>query len=956
LGAQQAWYEQPKKRLTIGGALVDALADFQRHGGQVDEILTPDDLAGKPPLTYGIQNGRSVFAIGASRDGGLTGLITVDGSSVQASLTPDGFVKLAPDQTGVRNRNMQLYRALFPDQSLEEYTTEAVFEYVDESGKRLLFGGSEDGKTTAFLFKKDPTTGELVYKVERDIAKAKEAKAGWVAPDESSTFPVRFKICDENRDNCVVRNFIKKPGDEIRINPHSQAIKITFNKDILPYHRKYGNAERLGWACEFKGEGFYLTYREGFMGGDTRRLPTRIGNLSCDKNELCCKRTGPGQKCHFDVRDYLDDPPNMMLFALNWLTSRLDRHKQHFTVALDPAIKDHLRVKKFENIDCIKTATPLYSRGTRGNDVPNRVYHSLKSALCPNVGGACSGEPAFTVLEVTGVGEGTTLIDERTGVKLNNVTLAKVYVLRNNYGTGKRGDFAGAIVDNRAGGTIISTLLNMEDQPRAPDLLDKKENIQPDNIEAMLAEMKKEEEAEEIQREVLSSRQRALVLFPTRHGWGFDSQPRGAKRVALGRRPARIVLLPPSEEPAPRFASAQQPRPQSSTSRYSTSASRYGTRTSTRTYSNVAPQGPPARVAPPRAYSRSSGPSAYGSRQPYTSTQRAQGSSYPTAYNRSTRTTSPYGYKPTHRTQPSPGAYGTAPSYSAQRPSGAPSNLDSPPGQTAPPPQYTSGSRQYYRTATSRIAPTQPPKQTGHPYSRPRIPLRLPVEEETLTSATPTVRRTVLRPSEVQPAEPQPGGTRMTQELEPLTQVRPQDPESIRVAKLAEPEPVRETKLLEAETVRAKPVLVTPSLVREVQRRLKRQGYRISNVDGRLGPETSKAIWRFQRDVSLQPTGRIDRPFLTSLGIESENGWHKRRSSSPRSYSTRSYSKSWKPSKNEIKEVQRRLALIGFKPGPADGLMGAQTSRAVKQFQSQVGLRQSGRINKEVLKRLSIVK
>jgi peptidoglycan hydrolase-like protein with peptidoglycan-binding domain len=162
-----------------------------------------------------------------------------------------------------------------------------------------------------------------------------------------------------------------------------------------------------------------------------------------------------------------------------------------------------------------------------------------------------------------------------------------------------------------------------------------------------------------------------------------------------------------------------------------------------------------------------------------------------------------------------------------------------------------------------------------------------------------------------------------------------------------------ESKVTKPEAPKRRPVLVTPSLVREVQRRLKRQGYRIRQVDGRLGPETTKAIWRFQQDVSLQPTGRIDRPLLTSLGIEAENGWHIRRSKKSRNYSRR-HKKSWKPSRHQVKEVQRRLALIGFKPGPADGLLGKQTVTALKRFQRHAGLKITGHINKEVLKRLSI--
>lgn len=958
----QYWYEAPKKRLTIGGSLVDALADFQRHGGEVDEILTPDDLAGKPPLTYGLQNGRSVFAISGSQDGGLAGLITVDGSSVEASMTYDGFLRLAPDQTGVKNRNMSLYRALFPDQDTSEYTTEAVFEYIDESGKRFLFGGSEDGKTSAFMFKKDPRTGELIYKVERDIARAKEAKAGtWVAPDESATYPVRFKMCDQSRSNCVVRNFIKKPGDEIRINPETQAIKITFNKDVLPFRNKYGNAQRLGWSCDYKGEGFYFTYREGFMGGDVRRLPNRIGSLSCDKNELCCQRTGPGQKCNFDVRDYLDDPPNMMLFALNWLTSRLDRHKQHFTLTIDPLIEDHLRVKKFENLGCIKTVQPLKERGTRGNDVPDQVYASLKSALCPKAGGRCAGEPSFTVLQITGVGEGTTLIDERTNVKLNNVTLSKVYILKSDYGTGKRGDFVGAVVDNRAGGAIISTLLNMEDQPRAPDLLDNKEQLPPENVKEILAEMEKEDKAEEIQREVLASKQRALVLFPTRHGWGYASQHKDDKKVAGGQLYAHIVLLPPSEEPTTHLASALVPGARRRAgSPPSGAAYRYGTPQATRQPVSRPPTSSPSYRQPSSLaarppYGASSGSSSTQGPYSYSPRPYAQAPSSAQAGGAQTSRVSPYGSSPSYGPGPVQPSYGTGPSpqgsYRSEAgryrsaPSAAPApqtatpGYGSPPGPVSAPPSSVAGGSDYYRTAAQDVTSSELSERARYEESQRRTPLRLPIQEEV---QTPTIRRTALSPMDRES---------VAQPMRPLELATEQ--EALAQQQLEEPEPVEEEKAPAPEPKISRPVSVTPSLIRKVQFRLKRQGYRINGVDGRLGPETSKAIWRFQKDVSLQPTGRIDRPLLYSLGIEADNGWHTK--SVTRAHTkTRSSSTRWRPTKKQVKEVQRRLSLIGYETGPADGLMGRQTSLAVRRFQRHAGLKATGRINEEVLRRLSI--
>jgi peptidoglycan hydrolase-like protein with peptidoglycan-binding domain len=865
-----SWFEPPKKRLTIGGTLVDALADFQRHGGQVDEVLTPDDLLGKPPQVFGMWHGRSVFGISGGKDGGLGGLLTVDGASVEANMTPDGFLEIKPDQAGVKNRNMELYRALFPDQDLSQYTTEAVFEFIDETGKRIMFGGSEDGKTTAFLLKKDPTTGEIVYKIRRDIARNKEAKEGtWVAPDESPTFPIRIKICDENRENCVVRNVIKKPGDEIRINPVTQAVKITFNKDVLPYFKKYGNAQRLGWACEYKGEGFYFTYREGFMGGDARRLPDRIGTLTCDKNVLCCKRTAPGQKCNFDYRDYLNDPPTLMLFGLNWLTSRLDRHKQYFTLTLDPKIEDHLRVKHFENLGCVKTLDPLLGPPRPGDDVNGPVYQALQKALCPEPGGVCQGKPSFSVFEVTGVGQGVALIDERTGAKLDGVRKATIYVLRDNYGTGKRGDFVAAVIDTREGGAVVSTLLDKNEKPPAPGIWEPADNLPPEAVGSLVEQMAKEEEAPVIQKTEVAANLRALVLFPPRHGWALAE----GKEVEGGRHPARVVLLPPVRK-ATRVASApltEKPRP-------------------------VAP--PPKSWRPPEP-SLSKGP-----------TMRPKPRASLSAI---------FSYAPRPKPKPLP------PSY------------EEPKQRQETYRVYEVSSPPIYRTAASDLG--LEPEATRRASAVPlRVPLKPKAEVVELEPSKPRVE--VVRMG--------PATTRQEVVFEAYK------PEPTYKAVAPPPKPKSSSKPVAVARLKPKtsrPLRVTRALVREVQRRLKRQGYAVGRVDGRLGRKTIRAIKRFQRDVSLPATGRIDRRLLESLGIDSRDGFSRLQ----RAKRVRTARHVWRPSREQIREVQRRLSLIGYRPGPPDGVFGPRTARAVKLFQRRVGLKATGRIDKEILRRLSII-
>ncbi len=54
-------------------------------------------------------------------------------------------------------------------------------------------------------------------------------------------------------------------------------------------------------------------------------------------------------------------------------------------------------------------------------------------------------------------------------------------------------------------------------------------------------------------------------------------------------------------------------------------------------------------------------------------------------------------------------------------------------------------------------------------------------------------------------------------------------------------------------------------------------------------------------------------------------------------------------SKQMITKSQVLLAKLGFKPGPADGLMGAKTVNAIKNFQSRAGIPTNGKVSMELL-------
>ena len=59
-------------------------------------------------------------------------------------------------------------------------------------------------------------------------------------------------------------------------------------------------------------------------------------------------------------------------------------------------------------------------------------------------------------------------------------------------------------------------------------------------------------------------------------------------------------------------------------------------------------------------------------------------------------------------------------------------------------------------------------------------------------------------------------------------------------------------------------------------------------------------------------------------------------------------------SKEEVKKIQEALKERGFDPGPVDGVMGPNTAKALKAFQTSQGLKASGRIDAQTKRDLGI--
>ncbi|MCF6251932.1 MAG: peptidoglycan-binding protein [Methylococcaceae bacterium] len=53
--------------------------------------------------------------------------------------------------------------------------------------------------------------------------------------------------------------------------------------------------------------------------------------------------------------------------------------------------------------------------------------------------------------------------------------------------------------------------------------------------------------------------------------------------------------------------------------------------------------------------------------------------------------------------------------------------------------------------------------------------------------------------------------------------------------------------------------------------------------------------------------------------------------------------------KEQIKQAQKRLSILGFNPGPVDGIMGIKTKKAIRGFQKSQGIKQDGVLTEGLL-------
>lgn len=125
-------------------------------------------------------------------------------------------------------------------------------------------------------------------------------------------------------------------------------------------------------------------------------------------------------------------------------------------------------------------------------------------------------------------------------------------------------------------------------------------------------------------------------------------------------------------------------------------------------------------------------------------------------------------------------------------------------------------------------------------------------------------------------------------------------------------------------------------VVEKVQRVLKDLNFYAGDVDGLKGPGTEKAVRAYQEKMKLETTGKIDQQLLEALGADETTGAIE----TPRPAAA--------ATDPVTRQIQEGLRAFGNADITVDGVAGARTRAAIREFQSLFGLPEDGEPSKRV--------
>lgn len=139
--------------------------------------------------------------------------------------------------------------------------------------------------------------------------------------------------------------------------------------------------------------------------------------------------------------------------------------------------------------------------------------------------------------------------------------------------------------------------------------------------------------------------------------------------------------------------------------------------------------------------------------------------------------------------------------------------------------------------------------------------------------------------------------------------------------------------------------------VAAIQQRLQVHSFKVGTIDGAYGSRTTSAVRAFQQSKGLQADGIVDKETWTALAADP--------APAPETVQSDAAVPGNPPTLlnkgavgSKVKTLQVRLEIQGYDPGPIDGIFGARTATAVKNFQQYKGLTASGMVDETTWKAL----
>lgn len=137
-----------------------------------------------------------------------------------------------------------------------------------------------------------------------------------------------------------------------------------------------------------------------------------------------------------------------------------------------------------------------------------------------------------------------------------------------------------------------------------------------------------------------------------------------------------------------------------------------------------------------------------------------------------------------------------------------------------------------------------------------------------------------------------------------------------------------------------------PETIRAVQRELQARGYEAGTVDGVPGLITRASILAYEYDHGLPMTGEASERLLKQFLL----GELQPAATPP---ATTVATERSPQAEQVIRTVQQSLANAGYAVGKPDGRMGEETVRAIREFETDQGLPETGRVSGQLVARLA---